>query len=43
MVHLLPTNTFAELDATVELGLYRKTWSGKRGNVEHMALTNLEA
>jgi hypothetical protein len=40
---LLPTNTFGELDATVELGIYRKTWSGKRANVEHIALTNLEA
>ena len=40
---MLPANTITKLDAPVELRLYRRTWSGKRANVEHIALTNLEA
>jgi hypothetical protein len=40
---LLPANTITEFDATVELRLYRKAWSGKRAEIEHIALTNLEA
>src|SRR5918995_1373681 len=39
---LLPANTITELDASVELRLYRRTWSGKRAEIEHIALTNLE-
>jgi hypothetical protein len=30
-------------DATVELRRYRKTWSGRRAEVEHIALINLGA